>query len=175
VHGDALDVLRAGGPFDLVFSSWVLGYIPLAPFFTAAAAALRPGGRLAFLVHRDGSPSEALEIFRELVAENPMVLRTAVAFDFPSDLDHARSELARAGFAVEAAYEGAVSFRYKTAEDAFEHLLKSGAGTTHYEAVDPAERGRMAGQFLTRLAARHPDGTGIPVIHDFIACVAVRA
>jgi protein-L-isoaspartate O-methyltransferase len=57
IRGDALEVLRAQNMLDLVFSSWVLGYIPLKPFFAAAREALASGGRLAFVVHKENSPA----------------------------------------------------------------------------------------------------------------------
>ncbi len=34
--GDALEILKEEGPFDIIFTSWVLGYIPLKPFFASA-------------------------------------------------------------------------------------------------------------------------------------------
>ncbi|MBI4880196.1 MAG: methyltransferase domain-containing protein, partial [Planctomycetes bacterium] len=61
--GDALEAMRHARSLDLVFTSWVLGYIELKPFFEAVATALAPGGQLAFVVHREFSPREPLEIF----------------------------------------------------------------------------------------------------------------
>ncbi|MFB3902523.1 MAG: class I SAM-dependent methyltransferase [Acidobacteriota bacterium] len=43
IVGDAVTtLLRERRRFDRVFSSWVLGYIRLAPFFAAASRALAP-------------------------------------------------------------------------------------------------------------------------------------
>lgn len=56
VAGDALAALATEGQFDRIFSSWVLGHIPLAAFFQAASQALVKGGQLAFIVHRENSP-----------------------------------------------------------------------------------------------------------------------
>ncbi|MGA2094594.1 MAG: methyltransferase domain-containing protein, partial [Sedimentisphaerales bacterium] len=83
IAGDALDILKQEKPFDMVFSSWVLGYIPLKPFFLAAGHALKPSGKLAFVVHKENSPREQLEIFGQLVAQDPSILLKRVAFDFP--------------------------------------------------------------------------------------------
>ena len=170
--GDALEALRGGGPFDLVFTSWVLGYIPLRPFFEAAAGALAPGGRLAFVVHRENSPREPLEIFSRLVAEDPSVLRNRVDFDFPRDAAHARSALEAAGLEAADLREGAITFRCASAAAVLEHLLKSGAGTAYYDALDPARRPALERRFLEELGARYAGTREIPVVHDYVACVA---
>ena len=163
------------GGFDRVFSSWVLGYIPLVPFFAAAHRALKPGGQLGFVVHRENSPREALEIFGELVAADPTALQKRVAFDFPRDTDHVRALLEAAGFGIKALWQDCIVFRYGCAERVLEHLLKSGAGTAFYDAIDPVRRPALTERFLQMLASRHAPGTDIEVCHEYVACVANRA
>lgn len=172
-RGDALDWLRSGGPFDIVFTSWVLGYIPLRPFFTAAARALAPGGKLAFVTHRDFSPREPIELFRDIVAEDPSVLLKSVAFDFPADVDHVRREVEAAGLSVLDAWDGTAVFHYPDARGVLEHLLKSGAGTAYYDILAPARRPGLEAEFLRRLDSRHPSG-GIAVVHDCVSVIAER-
>jgi protein-L-isoaspartate O-methyltransferase len=174
IAGDALAALDSQGCFDRIFSSWVLGYIPLAPFFAAAHRALKPGGQLGFVVHRENSPREALEIFGELVAEDPTVLQKQVAFDFPRDTDHVRALLEAAGFAIQALWQDSIAFRYGNPEQVLEHLLKSGAGTAFHDAIDPARRPALTQRFLQMLAAHHTPGTGFEVLHEYVACVASR-
>jgi len=170
--GDALEVLRQEDPFDVVFSSWVLGYIPLRPFFAATSRALSRGGRLAFVVHKENSPREPLEVFAELVARDPTVLRKRVAFDFPRDRDHVAHEMAAVGFAIEDLWEGAVVFRYDCPEDVLEHLLKSGAGTAFYDAIDPDRREPLRNEFFRLLGERNHGAGTYEVAHDFVGCVA---
>jgi protein-L-isoaspartate O-methyltransferase len=172
VAGDALALLARRGPFDLIFSSWVLGYIPLQPFFSAARRALSRRGRLAIVVHKENSPREPLELFAELVARNPGVLRKRVAFDFPRDLGHVRSELATAGLTPTELWEGAVVFRYDRPEQVLEHLLKSGAGTAFYDAIAPAQRASLSRMFVDLLAERHKSTASYEVQHDYVACIA---
>jgi MoaA/NifB/PqqE/SkfB family radical SAM enzyme/protein-L-isoaspartate O-methyltransferase len=174
LHEDALAALQREGPFDVVFSSWVLGYIPLRPFFTTAARALRAGGQVAFVVHKENSPREALEIFAQLVARDPAVMIKKVSFDFPRDVQQAREELVLAGLEVVRLWEGAVVFRYASAEMVLEHLLKSGAGTAYYEAIDASRRAGLEGEFVKILRERHPACREIDVVHDYVACVARR-
>ncbi len=172
--GDALEALRRAGPVDLIFTSWVLGYIPLEPFFEAAAGALAPGGRLAFVVHRENSPRESLEIFSALVAADPSVLVKRVDFDFPRDAAHARAGIEAAGLETVRLWEGAVTFRCASPGAVLEHLLRSGAGTAYYDALDPARRPALERRFLEELGARHAGARDIPVTHDFVGCIARR-
>jgi hypothetical protein len=175
ITGDALAALNSASCHDRVFSSWVLGYIPLVPFFAAARHALVPGGQLGFVVHRENSPREALELFGELVAEDPAVLQKQVAFDFPRDADHVRVLLQNAGFEIQALWQDSIVFTYESPEQVLEHLLKSGAGTAFHDAIDPARRPALTERFLQMLALRHAPGTEIEVRHDYVACVASRA
>jgi MoaA/NifB/PqqE/SkfB family radical SAM enzyme/protein-L-isoaspartate O-methyltransferase len=175
VSGDALEVLEAEGPFDVVFSSWVLGYIPLKPFFAAASRALTSNGWLAFVVHKENSPREPLEIFAELVARDPLVLQKRVAFDFPRDMDHIRAEMADAGLEISDLWDGAAVFHYARPEDVLEHLLKSGAGTAFYDAVDAERRQSLVNEFLRVLADRHGQRPDYEVSHEYVACIARKS
>ncbi len=175
VQGDALASLQGGQTLDLVFSSWVLGYIELAPFFAAARHCLKRQGLLAFVVHKQNSPKRELEIFRELAGDDPSVLQRSVHFDFPHDMMHVRRLLEHTGFAVRHLSEGVVSFEYPTAEQALEHLLKSGAGTAYYEAVDPLRRHALTQAFVRRLTERTQGKDLVTVDHNYIACVGVAS
>ena len=126
------------------------------------------------MVHRENSPREALEIFGELVAEDPTVLQTRVAFDFPRDTDHVRALLQGAGFAVRSLWQDRIVFRYGSPEQVLEHLLKSGAGRAFQDAIDPARRSALTERFLRILAARQAPGSVFEVRHKYVACVATR-
>ncbi|HBL22841.1 MAG TPA: hypothetical protein DDZ40_01840 [Deltaproteobacteria bacterium] len=173
-QGDALKILRRRGPFDLIFTSWVLGYIPLTAFFESAAASLNEGGRLAFVVHRQNSPARELAIFHELVAENPSVLKKRVHFDFPEGPAHLETLLKEAAFIPEDISEGRITFKCGSPEGVLEHLTKSGAGTAFYDALDPGSKEEMERRFKKALAGRVQKGA-YNVVHDYILCVARAA
>jgi len=115
-----------------------------------------------------------LEIFGELVAEDPAVLKKQVAFDFPRDTEHVRALLQAAGFEIQALWQDSIVFRYGTPEQVLEHLLKSGAGTAFHDAIDPARRPALTERFLQMLASRHAPGKGFEVRHEYVACVGNR-
>ena len=106
------------------------------------------------------------------MADNPSILQKRVDFDFPRDTVHVQSAVKTAGLEVEYVWEGNIVFRYDTPEKVLEHLLKSGAGTAFYEAVDPARRNEMEKQFIKKLTERNKKETGYNVIHDYISCIA---
>ncbi len=175
IAGDALAALSSADRYDRIFSSWVLGYIPLVSFFTAAHQALKPGGQLGFVVHRENSPREALEIFGELVAEDPTALLKRVAFDFPRDTEHVRALLQGVGFEIQALWQDSIVFRYDSPEQVLEHLLKSGAGTAFHDAIKPSRRPALTERFLQMMASRHGPGKKYEVRHEYVACVACQA
>ncbi len=171
---DAVDALSGLQGLDAVFTSWVLGYIPLQPFFAAAAMALSPGGRLALIVHRENSPKEEFGIFSSLVSLNPLVMTRRVAFDFPRDGTHLESLVDEAGLAVVDLWEGSAVFRYGTAGEVLDHLLKSGAGTVFYDAIDRSMRDGLTREFLAILQERNGGRKTFQVRHDYVACIAQR-
>jgi MoaA/NifB/PqqE/SkfB family radical SAM enzyme/SAM-dependent methyltransferase len=172
IEGDALGFMSGNGPFDLIFTSWVLGYIPLRAFFAAAFVSLGHSGRLVFIVHKEHSPREPLDIFSEIVSRDPSVLVKRVAFDFPRNDGYVRTLLEETGFDVDSLSEGGVTFTCKTPDDVLAHLLKSGAGTAYYEAVDPARRDEQEQEFVSMLKDRHPSGGPFPVTHEYVVCIA---
>lgn len=169
---DALGALTRLGPFDLVFSSWVLGYIPLKPFFETVSASLVEGGRLAFVVHRQNSPTRELEIFRQLVADDPSVLKKRIHFDFPDDHRHVERLLAESDLVLEELSENRITFRCVSPEDVMEHLIGSGAGTAFYDALDPRRRGEMEERFKKTLSRRTGRKGTFDVAHEYVLCVA---
>ncbi|MCP4453110.1 MAG: hypothetical protein GY809_16740 [Planctomycetes bacterium] len=119
--------------------------------------------------------SVTLAIFRGLAVDDPSVLRQSVHLDFPNDVTHVRRLLEHAGFEIRHLWEGVVSFEYSTAAQALEHLLKSGAGTAYYEAVDPVRRHTLGQAFVNELSERTRDEAVVRVDHEYIACIGVAS
>lgn len=90
-------------------------------------------------------------------------------------LDRVRAEVEAAGLEVEQLWEGKVVFAYDTAGQVLEHLLKSGAGTAFYQALEPRRRRSLERRFLQILAKRRGSGQGFAVVHDYVSCIARKA
>ena len=103
------------------------------------------------------------------------MLQNRVAFDFPRDARHVYEELGKTGLTSAEIWEGAVTFRFAQPAGVLEHLLKSGAGTAFYDAIDPARRAGLTNEFLARLGARHSGAGDYTVTHQYVACIAVKA
>lgn len=175
VHGDALNFLESSNIVDLVISTWVLGYIPLAPFFKAVSKALKYEGMLAFVVHRDNSPREALDIFHGLVAQDPSVLLQGVNFDFPRNREHLEELFRSTNLELHDFREGQIVFPCRTPPDVLDHLLNSGAGTAYFNAIDPEKRDLLTDKFLACLRERKEKiGEGYEVIHEYLSCIVKK-
>jgi len=174
VRGDALSFLDSSCDVDLVISTWVLGYIPLAPFFKAVSRVLKYGGLLAFVVHRDNSPREPLELFQGLVAQDPSVLLQGVNFDFPRNREHLQEILGSSELELHEFLEDQIIFPCQNPQDALDHLLKSGAGTAFFNALDPEKRDDLVDQFLARLGKGKMTGKGYEVIHEYFSCTVKK-
>ena len=169
---DALVALEKESRLDAIFTSWVLGYIPVDDFLAAAGRALKKGGKLGIIVHRENSPCREFGIFSKIVAEDPSVMRYKVAFDFPQGVAALRRSLQVAGLEPLSLWEGSVVFRYSSAEAVMVHLLKSGAGTVFYEAIAPEKRDSLRARFLDELR-RQNKSERFEVRHDYLGCIAV--
>ena len=78
-------------------------------------------------MHRANSPREPLEIFSELVAENPPALTRLVSFDFPRDRGQVHDLLESAALRPVRLWHDAIVFRCDSTSAVLEHLLKSAA------------------------------------------------
>jgi MoaA/NifB/PqqE/SkfB family radical SAM enzyme/SAM-dependent methyltransferase len=174
VLGDALELLKDGRTFDLIFSSWVLGYIPLKDFFQAAGQALNKDGHLAFIAHKENTPYEQLQIYWDIISQDPSVMLKQVKFDFPRDIDYVNSLLTATGLKPKQIWEDKIAFEYDSPEEVTEHLLKSGAGTAFYDAINPVRRELLQQQFINILQEKNAGKSKYKVTHDYIACIAEK-
>ncbi len=170
-HGDALEILKREQNFDLIFSSWVLGYIPLKKFFDMTQSAMSKNGKLAFVVHKENSPYEHLRIFWQLVADDPSVLKKKVSFDFPRDKGYIKTLIKSCGMHPEQIWDGEIIFKYNSPEEVLDHLLKSGAGTAFYDSLDPKKRKGLEKRFIEILSKSNADRK-FYVTHEYISCIA---
>ena len=116
-----------------------------------------------------GDPKNPLGVIRVVDIHGDKV---RLAFDFPRDIDHVHQEITTAGMEILDLCDGKITFHYDTPEEVLQHLLKSGAGTAFYEAIDLNKRAALKKEFLKRLADRRRNSPTYDVSHDYFMCIA---
>ena len=164
--GDAAEVARSDGPFDLVFSRHgVMFFDDPVRAFRDIRAATAAGGELVFSCFRDWAQNPWASELVEAAAgrELPPPGREAGGFAF-SDPDYVRALLHQAGWADAAARP--VAFRYLAGDgdDAVEHALGffSNLGPASRVLAGLPESERAAGlKRMRRAIERQFDGVSV--------------
>jgi MoaA/NifB/PqqE/SkfB family radical SAM enzyme/ubiquinone/menaquinone biosynthesis C-methylase UbiE len=131
------------GSIDVATLTWLIGYVGCDEVFPQLAKAMKPGGMIGLVAHLDRSPELPFGVFEDLVRENPGVMDKAVRMKFPLNDDDLRKALNSAGFKIEFLKSGTFSVFCHTGREVFDHVMKSGAGTTFYYAVKESARQQM--------------------------------
>jgi MoaA/NifB/PqqE/SkfB family radical SAM enzyme/ubiquinone/menaquinone biosynthesis C-methylase UbiE len=172
--GDVLDELRAQreASLDAVTMTWLIGYVSCKDVFPLIRRALRRNGLVGFVAHLDRSPRIPIEVIESVIRDNPTAFEKYVQFSFPKNLAEVREHLARAGLKPLVLEEGTFNFRCGTGTDVYDHLMKSGAGTTFWLAVRPAQRERLKRTFIDRVEQRFRGCDLITIEHRYVLGIA---
>jgi SAM-dependent methyltransferase len=174
--GDVLEELgnMAAGSFDVATLTWLIGYVGGWEIFPLLASVLRPGGRVGFVAHLDRSPRVPIEVFEEIVREEPLSMMKAVKLKFPLDAAETEKDLRDAGFEVEWIRQSTFDFVCGAGQEVYDHVMKSGAGTTFYYSLKPEYRKPFAREFVRRIDQRYRDEPQIAIVHDYVVGVGIR-
>ncbi len=174
--GNVLTELEAFSPasIDLATLTWLIGYVGCDEIFPALGRVMKPGGEIGFVAHLDRSPEMPFEFFEQLVRENPEVMDKAVRMKFPCDDDDVRTSLEQAGFEARHLQSGTFTVVCRDGKEVFDHVMKSGAGSTFYHSIQPSYREHLAEEFIRRIDERFRDSGNIPIIHRYVVGTAVR-
>jgi MoaA/NifB/PqqE/SkfB family radical SAM enzyme/SAM-dependent methyltransferase len=174
--GDVLDELGCmeAGSSDVAVLTWLLGYVGCWEVFPPLGRVLKPGGLLGFVAHLDRSPRVPIELFEAMVREEPDILEKAVRLKFPKDAADVSAHLDAAGFDPLWIRQGGFDFTCHTGREVYDHVMKSGAGTTFYYAVKPSERDRLTGEFVRRIDECYKGAPEIVIAHEYVVGVAAR-
>ncbi|UCD64004.1 MAG: methyltransferase domain-containing protein [Candidatus Zixiibacteriota bacterium] len=174
--GDVLEELAAmpPGSADIATLTWLIGYVGCEEIFPSLSRVIRPGGEIGFVAHLDRSPELPFEIFEDLVRENPGVIRKAVLLKFPQESGDVAASLAAAGFEIDYLYDGTFTVVCRDGRGVLDHVMKSGAGSTFYHAIEESQRGRLMEDFVRRVDERSGTSEGIPILHRYVVGTAVR-
>jgi MoaA/NifB/PqqE/SkfB family radical SAM enzyme/protein-L-isoaspartate O-methyltransferase len=172
--GDVLEQLQLmpENSADIAVMTWLIGYVALNEILPLLKRVLKPGGTIGFVAHLDRSPQVPLEVFETITRENPGVLLKAVRMKFPLDATESRHCLDSCGFKTSRLFEGSFDFVCLTGREVYDHIMKSGAGTTFYYSLAPAAREQLAAEFIERIEQQFTGKPEIRISHRYVVGVA---
>ena len=158
---------------DVAVLTWLIGYVGCEDIFPLLKNILKPNGLVGIVAHLDRSPLVPIEIFEELTREDPQALIKAVKLKFPQDADETRHHLTAAGFKTQWILQDTFDFICHTGREVYDHVMKSGAGTTFYYSLHPSKRETFNKKFIRRLDERFHWLPQIRIIHDYVVGIGV--
>ncbi|HKJ68341.1 MAG TPA: methyltransferase domain-containing protein, partial [bacterium] len=169
--GDVLEVLSKIPPnsIDVAVLTWLIGYVGCRDIFPLLKRILRPEGEVGFVAHLDRSPRVPIEIFEEITREEPQSLEKAVKLQFPQDADETERDLQASGFTLEWLHQSTFNFVCHRGQEVFDHVMKSGAGTTFYYALKSSARERLTQEFIRRIDTKYQESPEITIVHEYVA------
>jgi MoaA/NifB/PqqE/SkfB family radical SAM enzyme/ubiquinone/menaquinone biosynthesis C-methylase UbiE len=174
--GDVLEELEKLPPdsLDVAALTWLIGYVGGWEIFPRLRTVLKTGGKAGFVAHLDRSPRVPIEVFEEIVREEPLSMMKTVKFKFPQDAGDTEGDLRVAGFDVEWIRQSTFDFVCQTGMEVYDHVMKSGAGTTFYYSLQPEYRERFAKEFVRRIEERFRKEPQITIVHDYVVGIGVK-
>lgn len=172
---DVLEELRKmpSASFDAAVLTWLIGYVGCWEIFPLLRRTLKPGGIIGFVAHLDRSPLVPIEVFEEIAREEPQSLIKTVKLKFPKDADETENHLRASGFRTEWIRQGAFNFVCRKGQEVYDHVMKSGAGTTFYYAVKPSLRERLSKEFVRRIDQRFSGAPQIIITHEYVVGIGI--
>jgi len=174
--GDVLKELEAlpDGSFDVATLTWLIGYVGCEEIFPLLYRVLKPGGYIGFVAHLARSPLVPIEVFEEIIRDNPRSMSKAVKFKFPKDADETERHLKEAGFRTQWMKQGSFNYVARTGQDVYDHVMKSGAASTYHYSLRPSDRERLAQEFIDRVNKRFAQSREIVIGHDYVVGIGAH-
>jgi len=174
--GDVLTALKKlpNSYYDTAVLTWLIGYVGCWEVFPLLRHNLKPGGTVGFVAHLDRSPLVPIEIFEELVREEPGIMMKTVKLKFPADAEEIERDLQESGFKVSWLKQGSFDFVCKEGKEVYDHVMNSGAGTTFYYSLKPEVRERVAKEFIRRVDDRFKKSSKITIVHDYVVGIGTN-
>lgn len=160
---------------DVAVLTWLIGYVGCEEIFPLLRHVLKPGGAVGFVAHLDRSPRVPIEVFEDIVRAEPQAIDKAVILKFPRDERETGAHLTAAGLEPRHLLRGTFTVNCPGGRGVYDHVMKSGAGTTFYYALKPAARERLGQEFIRRIDDRYENSPEIPIDHEYVLGIAVAA
>lgn len=174
--GDVLEELKniPSESCDVAVLTWLIGYVGCWEVFPLLHRILKSGGIIGLVAHLDRSPLVPIEMFEELTREDPQALTKAVKLKFPVDAAEIEKEFDSVGFRTEWIKQSKFDFVCQTGQEVYDHVMKSGAGTTFYYSLKPSARERMTREFIRRIDERYDGFPEIKIVHDYVTGIGIK-
>lgn len=172
--GDVLEQLKLIPPqsVDVAVMTWLIGYVSLDEILPLIHRILKPAGVVGFVAHLDRSPQIPWEVFEKITREDPGVLLKAVRMTFPVDAAETELRLVDQRFEPVVLYQDSFDFVCHRGQEVYDHVMKSGAGTTFYYSLEPSARKRLAAEFIRRVEQRFLGQPEIRISHRYVVGIA---
>ena len=173
--GDVLEELSKlpDESFDVATLTWLIGYVGCGEIFPLLKKVLKPDGLVGFVAHLDRSPLIPIEVFEEITREEPQSFTKAVKLKFPRDGEDVEKHLRASGFETKFIKQSSFNFVCQTGQEVYDHVMKSGAGTTFYYSLKSSERERLAGEFVRRIGNRFKAASKIKIVHEYVLGIGI--
>lgn len=112
-------------------------------------------------------------MFEEITREEPEALMKAVMLKFPKDANETEKHLRESGFETKWIRQGTFHYVCHTGQEVYDHMMKSGAGTTFYYALKPSARERLANEFVRRVNERFQEKPETTITHEYMVGIGV--
>lgn len=173
--GDVLKELKKipEKSINIAVLTWLIGYVGCREIFPLLKRILKPGGIVGFVAHLDRSPLIPIEVFEEITREKPQSLMKAVKLKFPKNGDEIVKYLKTSGFETKYIKQDTFNFICHKGNEVFDHVMKSGAGTTFYYALKSTYRKRLAKEFVRRIDNRYKGAKEITILHEYVVGIGI--
>ena len=92
---------------------------------------------------------------------------------FPKNADEIVKHLKTSGFKTEYIRQDTFNFVCHKGSEVFDHVMKSGAGTTFYYALKPTYRKRLTKEFVRRIEERYQGANEITILHEYVVGIGI--
>jgi SAM-dependent methyltransferase len=174
VHDDILQYLRRlpSESVDVVTCAWGLGYSQPSKVLHEISRVLKPGGRIGVIDNSILSLREMYLSAFQVLAEQPDALTHVLQIRFLLDHHSLRWRMRMKGLHVLESWGGSKRYAARTGAEAIARMKATGAAAGFEHSFNPRLYKQGEERFMEVLNGRY--GDAIPIVHRYLAAVAVK-
>ncbi len=119
INEDMLTYLEKSEPsgFDIIFSSWAIGYSKPGEIIAQSSRVLKTGGVFAFIVNYANTLPEVFKAYKQTMLIFPEQMKMAMRPDFPPNKRYLEKNLNSSGFSIQHSRDDSVPINVQRSED----------------------------------------------------------